>query len=227
MKYDEIVVTVLLKRDIPLNQVGEKQGELIKSVMEKSKHLSALHASKQVKLFCFDYLYPRAENKLFHENRVYYFILRTPVKETALEFSKVLSDFENENFIIVASQLKHKVFHVKTELYTSTPAVCTLGEKYWTNALGLDVVEEKIEKNLVTKYKAFFGEAPLVERGFINYIQLKNTKPIALRYKAGQLVGNKFLVGFGTDETSIKMAYLAYTTSLLEKSSSLGSGFCI
>ena len=36
-----------------------------------------------------------------------------------------------------------------------------------------------------------------------------------------------FLIGFGTDETSLKMAYLAYTTSILEKSASLGSGFCI
>lgn len=227
MEYDEIVVTVLLKRDIALNQVGEKQGELIKCVMHKSGYLSELHASKEVKLFCFDYLYPRAENKMFLENRVYYFKLRTPVKETAFEFARVLSDFVNEDFLIVASQRKQKVFNFKTELYTSTPTVCTLGKRYWTRELGLDVIEEKIEKNLVTKFKVYYGDIPKIEHGFINYVQVKNTKPIALRYKKGQMVGNKFLIGFGTDETSLKMAYLAYTTSILEKSASLGSGFCI
>lgn len=227
MKYQEIIIIVYLKRNIMLNQVGEAQGALIKNVMKKSNHLAELHSKKGVKLYCFDYLYPRAENKQFHQERVYFFKLRTPIKETAVAFSKALSGFENEDFLVVSCQLSEKVYHHKTELYTSTPAVCTLGSRYWKYEDGMETIEEKIEKNLVTKYTAFFGTEPTPSTGFIKYLNLKNEKPIMMKYKAGSLIGNKFLIGFGSDLQSTQMAYLAYTTSVLEKASSMGSGFCI
>lgn len=227
MNYYEIIVTVLLKEDVALKQVGEKQGDILKTAMKKSSYLSELHQSKETKLYCYDYLYPRENDKIYKKNRIYCFKLRTPVKLTGYEFTKKINEVENDYFRVISTQLKQKIFHLKSELYTLTPAICTLGKKYWKLDEGLDVIEEKIEKNLVTKYKAFYNQEPAIGNGFINYLNLKNNKPITMNYKGGSLFGNKFIIGFSSDETSEKMAFLAYTTSILEKSSSLGSGFCI
>lgn len=227
MKYYEIVVTVYLKKNIFLNQIGETLGKLIKNVMKQSEYLSELHSKRGVKLYCFDYLYPRAENRQYHQNHVYIYKVRTPVKETAIAFSKAFKSFENEECLILSSQLNEKKYHPKTELYTSTPAICTLGSRYWSRKDGLDTIEEKIEKNLVTKYIDFFGTEPITTSGFVNYLQIKNEKPITIKYKSGSLIGNKFLIGFGSDTNAIKMGFLAYTTSVLEKAPSIGSGFCI
>ncbi|WP_347353093.1 hypothetical protein [Acetoanaerobium noterae] len=227
MNYYEVIVTVLLKENLNLNQVGEKQGDVLKESMKNSEILSKLHQGNHIKLYCYDYLYPREEDKVYKKDRIYCFKLRTPVKLTAYEFSKKLNGFENDNFKVISNQLKQKTFHLKSELYTTTPAICTLGKKYWKLEEGLDVIEEKIEVNLVTKYKAFYNENPPIEKGFISYINIKNNKPITMKYKGGSLFGNKFLIGFSSDDISEKMAFLAYTTSILEKSSSLGSGFCI
>ncbi len=227
MIYFESTITVLLKEDIYLNRAGEAEGELLKAAMPLSDHLKELHAQRGIKLYCYDYMYPRAEEKRYLKNRVYYFKMRTPVEQTANEFSKVLNGFETERFKVVGCQHQKKKFHEKTEIYTTTPAICTLGRQYWQLEHGMDSVQEKIEKNLVSKYQVYFRETPERDSGFINYLQLKNKKPITVKYKTGSLVGNKFVIGFDADEVSQKMAFLAYTTSILEKSSSLGSGFCI
>jgi len=227
LEYYELTITVYLKKDIALNRVGETLGQMLKSSMKFEKHLSELHASKGVKLYGYDYLYPRAVKGIYSQGHLYVFKLRTPIKETALTFMKTLDQHENDAIKVVAKQMKQKQFNLKTELYTSTPVVCTLGSRYWKKEEGIAIIQEKMEKNLVTKYNAFYGCLPEKQEGFLNYLEIKNDKPITIKYKSGSLVGNKFLVGFTADDVSLKMAYLAYSTSLLEKSSSLGTGFCI
>lgn len=227
MIFYEITITLFNKKDIYLNEIGSMQGKLIKNVMKKSKELSELHLKEGVKLYCFDYLYPRAENKIFEKNRVYYFKLRTPVEAVGKAFAKALNDFENKEFKLIARQIKRKKYYPKKQLYTSTPAICTLGDKYWKFEDGITLLEEKIEKNLVTKYIALNGTEPQNTVGFIQYLELKNQKPFTIKYKNGSLIGNKLMVEFASDELSQKMEFIAYTTSILEKSSSLGSGFCI
>ncbi len=227
MHYYELTTTVFLKQSLLLKETAEKQSALLKAAMLKSETLKALHAEKGVKLYGYDYLYPRAEAKKYHENRAYYFKIRTPVKETATAFLKVLSHAEDAVFKVVGCQMKKKRYYPKTELYTATPAVCTLGRRYWNADDGMDVIEEKIEKNLVTKYTAFYGEVPERTSDFVQYLEKKTRVPFVMRYKNGHVVGEKFLIGFNTDELSLKMSFLAYTTSILEKSSSLGTGFCV
>lgn len=227
MTYYEMTITVYLKKNIALNRVGEALGQLLKSAMKLDDHLSELHASRGVKLYGFDYLYPRAEKGNYSKGHLYLFKLRTPVRATALSFMKVLNQHETDLISVVAKQMKEKQYNLKTELYTSTPVICTLGDHYWQKAEGIAVIQEKMEKNLVTKYKAFYGSMPEKQEGFLNYLEIKNDKPITIKYKTGSLVGNKFLVGFTSEEVSLEMAFLAYTTAMLEKSSSLGTGFCI
>lgn len=227
MKYYELTTTVFVKKTIPLDSIGFRLGNLVKGVMNKNNFLTELHGKKTVKLFGYDYLYPRAENKQYHEGRVYFFRIRTPLQEIAKAFDQSMSGYEDDFFKVIAKELQIKKFMHKEELYTTTPAICTLRDKYWVKEFGIDVIKEKMERNLVTKYTAFYGEEPGRKENFINYVSLKNHKPISVKYKSGSLIGNKFVIGFGSDEEAIKMTYLAFTASILEKSSSIGSGFCI
>ena len=227
MEYYEIQNTVYLKKDIHLSEVHLNISKLLNFGMTKNKFLKELHSERGIKMYCFDYLFPRVEGKIYSKNGLYMFKVRTPKKEIAENFYMVLNNLENDEFKIMGSVVSKKRYMFKEELYTATPAICTLGKRYWNIEDGIELLEEKISKNLVSKYKSMFKEDPQRENDFVCYIEKKNKKPISIKYKYGSLYGNKFSIRFNTDEMSMKMSYLAYTTGLLEKGSSLGTGFCV
>ncbi|MCT4632024.1 MAG: hypothetical protein N4A76_04705 [Firmicutes bacterium] len=227
MKYFEISNTVYLKKDISSLGIHNNLSRLINYSMKKREYLKSLHAEKNIKMYCFDYLYPREEDRIYKKGRVYVFRLRTPIKKIAEEMSRAISITENDDIKVLGSNMMVKRYTPRLQLYTATPIICTLGKKNWTIEDGMDLLEEKIEKNLVSKYRLFYEEEPEKTSDFISYIEKKNKKNLVLDYKDGKLLGNKIQLEFNTDDTSVKMSYLSYTTGLLEKSSSLGTGFCI
>ncbi|GAU77698.1 hypothetical protein [Fusibacter sp. 3D3] len=227
MYYYEITNTVYLQKDIPAREVHEKIAKLINHAMEKRPFLENLHGKKHVKLYCFDYLFPRENDKIYLKGRVYVFKMRTPVKEIAENFSIALAVTQTDEMKMLGANLIQKRFKFSEPLYTATPVICTLGKKYWTREEGVEALESKIEKNLVTKYEALQGKMPERSDAFIQYLEIKNKKNIIIPYKQGKLIGHKLLLAFNTDALSLDMAYLAYTTGILEKSSSIGAGFCI
>ena len=154
------------------------------------------------------------------------FTLRTPIGQTATAFFKSLQKHGDANFDVVFVNYEVRTYRPSFSLYTSTPTVCTLGNRYWKHEDGILKIKEQMEKNLVKKYEAFYGQAPDLKAGFLSVSTL-NEKFIAMKYKKGHVVGNKFNIDFGAHNESIKMEFLAYTTALLEKASSLGAGFCI
>ena len=50
MNYYEVIVTVLLKENLNLNQVGEKQGDVLKESMKNSEILSKLWSLMNFKI---------------------------------------------------------------------------------------------------------------------------------------------------------------------------------
>ena len=110
------------------------------------------------------------------------------------------------------------------ELYTATPTYITLE----SNEKDIDEQElsDEIVNNLEKKYNMIFNESIKADR-FIEFISKENRKPIAMKYKSTTLIGNKYKLLIGRDINSQKLAYIALSTGLLEKSSALGFGFII
>lgn len=229
MKYYELTVSVVPKEDIPLKSVGATIGQHISYCMHQDEKLSQLHKETGVKLFCFDYLYPRAEakdgsTKYYFKGKKYAFRLRTPLHNLVGEFAKVLAITSSDRFFSVGVNFKEIEMVQIGELYTATPLYLTLNDGEDENDYQL--LTKKIVDHLEKKYELIFGES-IKTTQFIEFIQKENRKPIALTYKSGTLIGHKFKMAISGNEEAQKLAYVALSAGLLEKTSAAGCGFMI
>ncbi|QXM05375.1 CRISPR-associated endoribonuclease Cas6 [Crassaminicella indica] len=226
MKYFELRTTVYLKEDIIMKDVGNTIAKHINYCMSKSESLKDLHAKKLPKLYCFDYLYPFEEDRVYRQNHVYVFRMRTPKENIAREMRKVLSFYESKAIKPLGCDLRIKRFKGVEELYTITPTITTIDNKNWIVGNDFDLLWKRIDNNLEKKYQLFFGEKLHIKGSAIEILEIKNKKPIVMNYKDGKVLGNKFSIIFKPDAVAQKLAYMAVACGLLEKNSSVGAGFC-
>jgi len=226
MRYYEIRVTAYLKKDLMLQKVGEVLSKHINYSMSKSDFLNDLHGQKIPKLYCYDYMFPLEKSKKYDKGRIYVFRIRTPMEKIASEMRRTLTNYETDFIKPLGVELRVKKFTRVEELYTLTPAIATVNKRNWTREESMDIIWKMIDNNLEKKCKMIFGEAFEIKESPIEFLELKNNKTIVLDYKGGKVLGNKFSMRFKPDELSQKMAYAALTSGVLEKSSSIGAGFC-
>ncbi|MCG8541155.1 MAG: CRISPR-associated endoribonuclease Cas6 [Clostridia bacterium] len=226
MKYFEIRVTSYLKKDVMMKNVGEVLSKHINYCMSKSDFLYRLHEQKIPKLYCYDYMFPLEKGKKYDKGRVYVFRIRTPMEKIASEMRRTLTTYETDFIKPLGLELRVKKFTRVEELYTLTPVVATINKKNWTREDSMDIIWKMIDNNLEKKCKMIFGEAFEIKESSIEFLEIKNNKTIVVDYKGGKVLGNKFSMRFKSDELSQKMAYAALASGLLEKSSSIGAGFC-
>ena len=139
----------------------------------------------------------------------------------------MITKTKSKDFRIVSTELKTFNQFFINELYTVTPAVLTVDNRFWVKGDSMELLQRRIVENLLKKYKDYYQKEIEVEESFIQGIELKNHKPIGLKYKNMRLIGNKLTVLVNGDEDSQKLAFMALGTGLLEKNSSNGMGFCI
>lgn len=143
------------------------------------------------------------------------------------KMKKLLPKTENPYIKILATEVKrYRQRHI-AELYTRTPVIVTVENRYWTTEDDIIMLLERMHVNLLKKYKTYFGESIHPQQNFIEKVKILNKKPIAYRYKKTTLIGNKFKIAVHDDEISQKLAFIAMGAGLLEKNSSMGMGFCI
>lgn len=228
MNYYELTCTTLLLKDIYFDSVGEELGKNISNSMLLDSELANIHESKGYKYYVYDSLYPRERDKTYKKGNVYIFRIRSIDKELILKFRKTLSNYSSKDGIqILSTEIKtYRQFYI-TELYTVTPAVATVDDRFWVRGDSIELLDRRINENLIKKYQDYYGEDINTKESFIQAIELKNYKPIGFVYKDIRLIGNKFNILVKSDEVSQKLAFLALGTGLLEKNSSNGMGFCI
>lgn len=230
MFYYELSNEIIPKVDIDAKVLHMKLSRYINFSMNQTQFLRDLHNEQKIKLYCYDYLYPIERDGIYKKNRVYKFRLRTPVLEIANNFSKAFLMTQNDEFRIITSNKRKMQFRFVKQIYTITPAICTLGDRYWKRGERLSLIEEQIKSNLYSKYEELFDEEINKEinneESFMSFISITNRKDIVMKFKQGNLIANKFDIGINEDEFAQKMAYLIVSTGLLEKNSSMGAGFC-
>lgn len=227
MEYYELINTAYLLNDIYFDEVNEKEGKFINSSMLLDKELANIHKSEGYKYYVYDSLYPRESDKIYKKGRVYVFKIRSIDKDLITKIRKMITKTKSEDFKIVSTELKTYNQFFINELYTVTPAVLTVDNRFWVKGDSIELLQRRIVENLIKKYKDYYEKEIEVKESFIQGIELKNRKPIGLRYKNIRLMGNKLTVLVNDDEASQKLAFMALGTGLLEKNSSNGMGFCI
>jgi CRISPR-associated endoribonuclease Cas6 len=226
MRYYELVLSVYLKRNIYFNEINEMQGKYISSAMLKDSDLALLHKENTLKLYNFDGLYPREENKYYKEGNVYVFKIRSLDEKHINKFKQLLPDVKNEYFKLLSIEKREiKQKHI-LQLTTMTPVIMTDINKPMLNP-SPDVFIKRLQNNLCKKYKKFYNKEIILDEPFITSFNQINEKPFAIKYKGKKLLGNKYEIRIKETEAAQKLAFVALATGLAEKNSTLGAGFCI
>lgn len=223
----EVQVSCYFKQDISFKYIGERLGVFLNHTMEKDSFLSKVHKSDGIKLYGYNYPAPFEKDKIYKAGKVYTFKLRTPIDEIAFGFMNQMQQSENADFKFLGSQIHKRMPKIIEAIQTTTPAVITLGQKYWTKEDGSDMLFDKIHNNLVKKYNIYSHQNEQFDTNSIEFLQVMNSYPIIVNYKKGTIFGHKFNMRFKMDEGSQKLARTAAACSILEKNSSIGGGFCL
>jgi CRISPR-associated endoribonuclease Cas6 len=227
LKYYELTCTTYLLKDIYFDDLNESLGRYINKSMILDDGLKKIHGSKGYKYYVYDNLFPRESDKVYKKGRVYIFVIRSIDKSLLGKMARVLPLVKDSSLKVISLELKEFVPNHISQLYTVTPAILTVDNRFWVKGDSIELLERRIQDNLCKKYHDYYNGRLEVEGNFIRGIEIKNDKTIGINYKNIRLMGNKFKILVKEDETSQKLATMALATGLLEKNSSNGMGFCI
>lgn len=227
MKFVELIVTTMLKKDVYFADAGYIIGKNINKLMLLDKDLKEIHPKKQYKNYVFNSFYPLEKDKFYKKGRLYIFKIRGLDSEFMKKIHKCLEKLRSEDFKVVSvSESTIEKQHVK-ELYTITPLIVTVDNKPWLQNNGdLELLKDRIVDNLEKKFKNFFDEEICVKGNFIKNISFKNRVPMSFNYKNIRLLGNKVSIEVQDNEDAQTLAFLARAVGIGEKNSAVGAGFC-
>lgn len=229
MNYYEIKTVVLLKESINQKNCGSKIGEFINLAMLKDSVLKALHATNDFKFYSFDNLYPLAENSIYHKNRIYTFRLRTIKGDLATKLYNALKELNSDTFSTISVILEKVNQRPIEELISLTPIIVTLekDENKLLKEKKLYSIEQDIINGLVKRYNKLNNKNLSYDdaRHIFQISQVKSNI-IPVSYKGISLLGIKYKFKVSMDNISQELAFLAESSGLGEKCSSVGAGFC-
>lgn len=234
MYFEQIRVDVKLGEDIKFKDAGEFISAMINNAIRYDKELFLKHNINTFKHYCFSSFYPPEKDGIYKKNERYNFDIRSLDSSFIEKVEHFLSVDKNSKCkVIKIKKTRVKQFFI-SELYTVTPAVVSFEDEnkklyHWTMQRDGDILklQNALQNNLLRKYKSFYGYEPKPMQNFIQLLELKNQKPQTTNYKGIRLFGNKFRIIPNEDEVSQKLAFMALSSGLGEKGSSVGVGFCV
>lgn len=243
MKIFELKCEAYLKSDIDLKNSFDVLSKFINHSIYKNKIYEQNDKNNYIKNYCFGNFYPTESDRVYKQDRVYGFVIRSINEDFIDALSDSLKQNINNSFISILKITKKQIeqFFIK-ELYTVTPVIVTdkIDESgrqlYWSLDYNGDMIalQKQLQNNLKRKLKQFYPEDIEVSNNFIHEIEIRNQKPQSIYFKKFKnskeqlirLIGNKFAIIPKSDDLSQKLAFLSLGVGLGEKSS-LGGGFCL
>ena len=226
MKYLELVVTTMLKRDIFFADGGYIIGKNINKSMLSDEKLKKIHLKKTYKNYVFNNFYPLEKDKVYKEDKLYIFKIRGLDCDFMRKLHNCLQKLKSKDFNIVSvaeNEINQK--YIK-ELYTITPMIITINDKPWLQDNDLNLFKDRLEANLEKKYKNLYNEDINLKGRFIRSIKFRNRLPMYFNYKSIRLLGNKVSIEIQDNKEAQNAAFTAMGAGLGEKNSSIGAGFC-
>lgn len=232
-KYYELTVMTYIRKNIEYNKHFEIVGNMNNHAMIKDNMLNDRHGKDGYKGYSITGIYPINKDGIYKKGDIGSYKIITYDKDIKDAFERVLMSEQNEYLVVTDTFVKERLEGNIDEIHTYTPCVVTLNEseriasnkKNWiANDYSEDSLIQKIENNLIKKYKQFFNED--LQQGMIQEITIRNKLPKIINYKNTKLLGNQINIKVNKDENSQKLANLAVVLGLGEKTSCLGMGNC-
>lgn len=227
MRFIELTITIMLKKNIYFEDCGYVIGRNINRSMLLDEDLRKVHPKREYKNYVFNSFYPIEKDKFYKKDRLYIFRIRGLSDEFMQKLDRCISNLKSEDFnVISTSRIVMQKTHIK-EIYTQTPLIVTVNNEPWLQTSGnLELFKSRLEDNLEKKYKSFFDDDIDVKGKFIKSIEFKNRKPMHFNYKGIKLLANKVSIKVQDNEEAQKIAFLARAVGIGEKNSAIGAGFC-
>lgn len=210
-------------KTIPYDEVQSSLAAFIDQGLVKN-NLKEVHYQNRYKWYIFDGLYPVEVSRIYERENIYTFTIRTIDKELALFFSNVLTQFSNNTFKALTSEIKIIAKKHITKIFSITPCVLKDQAGYWKDHMTLEEFENRIKVNLIKK-KNEFDETKMDEDfQLFTAIVLKNKVPIGIKYKDIKLLGDKIEATISDHPLAQELAYMALGCGILENNGR-GYGF--
>lgn len=224
MQIIQIRVKVLVKEDTPAHDMQSRVCGLIDYSFSKRDELLSMHNMNKYKFYCFDSLYPVESDRIYKKDKVYALTIRTLDLNLAEFFSNSLLDVETYYVKALSSEIKIIPQKPIEKIYSLTPAIIKNDSGYWRDSMSIDDYERRLKENLIKKYNDITGEKMDEDFELFNKIELKNRKPISVRYKNIKLLGDKVNLYISDDKRAQQLAYMALGSGIMEMNSR-GCGF--
>lgn len=228
MHYQELTITLLLRKDLHNRNALEKLGEMLNHAMLDHPELKELHGMSGYKFYVYNNLFPLEKTGVYREGNIYVVRVRSMKDDFISKLKPVLRHVQHPYFQVIAIE-NHRVQQRQIyELYTLTPFIVTVdGQPWLVQKDDLDLLIERLHANAEKKYKQLYGEEYQGYQPFIQRLEILNSKPIGNSYKGITLLGNKAKIVVNEDTWSQKLAFVTLGSGLGEKGSSLGGGYCL
>jgi len=226
--FHEIVFTVQLLENVPIDEVQCAIAEQINNAMTHDPDLKEFHHLNSFKFYNFSAPFPIEPDRLYKKDRLYCFNFRTIDLQLALKLKQYLP-ISKGVFKVISSEIKNHSARYIGELVTLTPIVCTMEKnRTWLQDDGIGVLSERLHINALKKCKRINPTFAEPEEFFFESIELLNQKPIKISYKSKNAImfGHKVRLVIKPIPWAQQMAFMVLAAGLGEKNS-LGNGYCL
>lgn len=224
MKVIQIRIKILLKENIHVSDIQPKVCGLIDYSFSKRQELLDMHNENKYKFYCFDFPYPAERDQIYKKGKIYTLTIRTVDFELAEFFSNSLLDVQTRFIKALSSELKILPQRPIEKIYSLTPAIIKNDTGYWRDNMSMEDYQKRLKENLVKKYNIITGTKMDEDFKLFDKIELKNRKPISVKYKKIKLLGDKVNLYIADNDRAQALAYMAIGCGIMEMNSR-GCGF--
>lgn len=224
MKVIQIRIKILLKENIHVSDIQPKVCGLIDYSFSKRQELLDMHNENKYKFYCFDFPYPAERDQIYKKGKIYTLTIRTVDFELAEFFSNSLLDVQTRFIKALSSELKILPQRPIEKIYSLTPAIIKNDTGYWRDNMSIEDYQKRLKENLVKKYNIITGTKMDEDFKLFDKIELKNRKPISVKYKKIKLLGDKVNLYIADNDRAQALAYMAIGCGIMEMNSR-GCGF--
>lgn len=221
-KIQQIDCRVYLKKSIPVQDTLMALSRMIDGAFSKNEYMLQFHNAVQIKFYSFSGFKEIEQDKIYKEDQVYTFSIRSCEKLLIDYLYQVLPDTDTR----LMKGLKCRRFTVAKKpirkLYSVTPAIMRVNDVYWRNTGDMETYMESIRNNAQAKYEIFTGNR-IVSDVFVQ-AQIVNRKPIGSTYKKMNLLGDKLDILIADNAQAVDVAYFLLGSGIGEMNSR-GFGF--
>lgn len=216
MKVFELTVKCYLNNNIKQEDVSGQIGFLLDLILGKDKEFLKIHKSNTFKNYVFNGFYPLEREKIYKEDYIYNFQIRTIDEELANYLKENLTKVNSNCINVLRVSMEEKEFKKINKLYSITPAIMKNDFGYWKNNISIDEYKNRIKQNLIKKYNNYMDENLPEDFEFIKNIKFINKKPVRFMYKGVKVLGDKLELEIADNKEAQLLAYMSLGTGILE-----------